>query len=281
MNVKVEDVMSEELVVGYVPGTIRDALRVLAKHNVSGMPILKKETKTVVGVLTRSDVFRKPDEDQLALIMSKDLHFVEKDTEIEDAAKLLYEHRIHGLPVINNRKNLVGIVSPTDIIKNMPDKSGELIETYFTNIVVPVHQDTPIDIIMEIINITRENALPVLDDNRKLVGIVTDGDLFKLSHIRESVSQTDLGMGGDEDSWSWEGIRDTVRLHYATSEVSLPPVPVKEVMITDVKKAYKNTPVNTVAEKLLKNNISHMPIVDSQDRLIGMVTDIDLMACMF
>jgi len=281
MNVKIEDIMSEDLIVGYVPGTVKDALSVLAKHNVSGMPILKKETKQVVGVLTRSDIFRNPDEDQLALIMSDDVHFVERDQDIEDAAKLFHEHRIHGLPVINNRKNLVGIISPTDILKAIPDKSGDLIENYFTNIVVPVYQDTPIDIIMEIINITHENALPVLNDERKLSGIVTDGDLFKLSHIRESVSQTDLGMGGDEDSWSWEGIRDTVRLHYATSEVALPPVPVKEVMITDVKKAYKNTPVNDVAKKLINNHISHMPIVDSDNRLIGMVTDIDLMACMF
>ena len=101
---------------------------------------------------------------------------------------------------------------------------------------------------MEIINITHENALRILNDERKLVGILTDGDLFKLSHIKESVSQTDLGMGGDEDAWTWEGIRDTIRLHYSTSEVSLPPVPAKEVMITDVIKAYENTPVNEVAE---------------------------------
>jgi len=278
--VKVEDVMSEDLIVGYVPGTVQDALRILAKHNVSGMPILKKDTKQVVGVLTRSDIFKNPDEDQLALIMSDDIRFVEKDQDIAEAAKLLYENRIHGLPVINNRKNLVGIISPTDILNVLPDKSEEVIENYFTNLVVPVHHDTPINIIMEIINITHENALPVLNDDRKVVGIVTDGDLFKLSHIRESVSQTDLGMGGDEDEWTWEGIRDTVRLHYATSEVILPQVPVKEVMITDVKKAYINTPVNEVAEKLVNNRISHMPIVDASDRLIGMVTDIDLMACM-
>jgi len=102
--------------------------------------------------------------------------------------------------------------------------------------------------------------------------------LFKLSHIKESVSQTDLGMGGDEDAWTWEGIRDTVRLHYSTSEVTLPPVPVKEVMITNVVKATENTPIKEVAEKMLKNRISHIPVVDSNDRLIGMVTDIDLMA---
>ena len=278
---KIEDVMSKELIVGYVPGTIKDALSILAKHNVSGMPILKKETKTVAGVLTRSDIFKNPDEDQLALIMSDEYHSVKPDQDIVDAAKLLYENRIHGLPVINNRNDLIGIISPTDIIKHMPERINEKIEDYFTNLVVPVYEDTPLNIIMEIINITHENALPVLNDERKLCGIVTDGDLFKLSHIRESVSQTDMGMGGDEDEWTWEGIRDTVRLHYSTSEVTLPPVPVKEVMITDVKKATKNTPVSDVAEKLVKNKISHMPVVDSEDRLVGMVTDIDLMACWF
>jgi CBS domain-containing protein len=273
--------MSEELVVGYVPGTVKDALKTLAKHNKSGMPILKKDTKIVVGVITRTDIFRNPDEDQLALIMSDNFHFVERDFDVKDAAKLLYENRIHGLPVVNNKKHLIGIVSPTDILKSIHKNISEEIEKYFTTLVVPVYQDTPIDIIMEIINITHENALPILNDERKLCGIVTDGDLFKLSHIRESVSMTNMGMGGDEDAWTWEGIRDTVRLHYSTSEVSLPQVPVKEVMISDVIKATKHSSVNDVAEKMLKNNISHIPVVDSNDRLVGMVTDIDLLACMF
>ena len=278
---KVEDVMSEELVVGYVPGNVKDALKILAKHNVSGMPILKKDTRTVVGVLTRTDIFKNPEEDQIALIMSDKYHFVEKEQNVKDAAKLLYEHRIHGLPVINNRENLVGIISPTDILKHIHKNITENIETYFTNLVVPIYHETPINIVMEIISITHEHALPVLNNDRKLCGIVTDGDLFKLSHIRESVSQTDLGMGGDEDAWTWEGIRDTVRFHYSTSEVTLPTVSVKEIMISDVIRASTNTPVNEVAKKMLKNNISHIPVVDSSDRLIGMVTDIDLMACMF
>jgi CBS domain-containing protein len=134
---------------------------------------------------------------------------------------------------------------------------------------------------MEIISVTRENALPVLDDDRKLCGIVTDGDLFKLSHIKESVSHSDMGMGGDEDEWTWEGIRDTVRLHYTTSEVALPPVPVKQIMVGDVIKATKNTPIHEVADKMIKNKISNIPVVDSDNRLLGMVTDIDLMACWF
>jgi len=273
--------MSENLIVGYVPGTIKDALKTLAKHNISGMPILKKDTKTVVGVLTRTDIFRNPEEDQIALIMSDNFHSVDKEQDIKEAAKLLFENRIHGLPVVNNRKNIVGIISPTDILRSFHQEVKESIENYLTNLVVPIYQDTPINIVMEIISITHEHALPILNDERKLVGIVTDGDLFKLSHIRESVSQTDLGMGGDEDAWTWEGIRDTVRLHYSTSEVSLPSVPVKEIMVTDVSKAFLNSPVSNIGKKMLERNISHIPVVDSNDRLLGMVTDIDLMAVMF
>jgi CBS domain-containing protein len=279
--VKVEEVMSENLIVGYVPGTVKDALSILAKHNRSGMPILKKDTRTVVGVVTRTDIFKNPDEDQLALIMSEDIQFVDRGQDVKDAAKLLYENRIHGLPVLNNRKQLVGIISPTDILKNLPKDINERIEDYFTHLVVPVYHETPINIVMEILSITREHALPVLYDERKLCGVVTDGDLFKLSHIRESVSATDIGMGGDEDEWTWEGIRDTIRLHYSTSEVALPPVAVKEVMITNVIKATKNTPVHEIADTMIKNKISHVPVVDSDDRLVGIVTDIDLMACWF
>jgi CBS domain-containing protein len=276
----VEDVMSTDLVVGYVPGTIKDALNILAKHNVSGMPILKKGTKNVVGVLTRSDIFKNADEEQLALIMSDKFQYIDKDQDIKVAAKLLFENRIHGLPVLNRRKNIVGIISPTDMLKILSEKNKDIIENYYTTMFVPVYHETPINIVMEIINITHENCLPVLNDDLKLSGIVSDGDLFKLSHIKESVSRSDMGMGSDEDQWTWEGIRDTVRLYYSTSEVTLPFVAVKEVMVTKIIKAFENTPVNEVAENMIKNKISHMPVVNENDRLIGMVTDIDLMAYM-
>ena len=277
----IEEVMSTDLIVGYVPGSIKDALDILAKNNVSGMPILKKDTKNVVGVITRTDIFKNSDEDQIALVMNEDFHYIKKDQDIIDAAKLLLENRIHGLPVINNKKNLVGIISPKDIIKKMLLKNNCTINDYFSNLVVPIYENTPINIVMEIINITNENALPILNDKLQLTGITSDGDLFKLSTIQEGIERSDLGLGSDEDQWTWEGIRDTVRLYYSTTQVTLPFVPVKEVMIRNVKKVSKNTPVSDVANMMIKNDISHIPIVNADDRLVGMVSDIDLMACMF
>ena len=185
-TMKVEEVMSKDLVVSFVPGTIHDVLKLLAKHDVSGMPVLKKDTKQVAGVVTRSDIFRHADEDQLALIMSPNPFTVNKDQDVKAAAKILYEKRIHGLPVVDKRNNLTGIISPTDILKMLPEKKNDIVDNYYTRNLVPVWYETPITLVMEIINITNETALPVLNDERELAGIVSEGDLFKLSHLRES-----------------------------------------------------------------------------------------------
>ena len=280
-DMKVKEVMSKELIVTYVPGTVKDALRTLAKHNVSGMPVLRKGTKELAGVVTRSDIFRNPNEEQLALIMSSEPFVIGPDDDVKKAAKLFYENRIHGLPVINNKKELLGIISPRDLLRLVVERNNRLVESYLSNVCVPVYQETPLPVLMEIITITNESALPVLNDDLKLAGIVTDGDLFKLSHIKESVSASNLGLGDDEDAWTWEGIRDVLRLYYSTSKVDLPQVPVKEIMVVNVSKAFRKTPISEVAQTMLKKQISQVPVIDADERLVGMVTDIDLMRAVY
>ncbi len=278
---KVEEIMNKELIVGYVPGTVEDALKILAEHNVSGIPILKKGTDKLVGVVTREDIFKNAEEDQLAMIVNEEYISINKDQDIADAAKLFYEHRIHGLPVIDKNHKLVGILSPSEILKIIIEKNITIeVKELHARTVVPVYMDTPINIIMEIISITTEDALPILNDNGKLIGIVTDGDIFKLSELKEGLEQSSIGLGDDEDQWTWEGIRDTVRMYHATSEVSFPKIPVKEIMVKDVKTATKSTKVIDIAKMMIKNKISHIPIVDSETRLLSMIDDIDLMQCL-
>jgi len=276
----VEEIMSKDLIVGYVPGTVEEALTILSKNDVSGIPVLKKGTDIIKGVVTRSDIFKNAEEDQLAMIMNEEYCSVKPKDSIEKAARLLYEKRIHGLPVVNNKKQLVGIISPKELLKVLiREQHDETVESLATVRVVPVYKETPVNIVMEIIKITNENALPVLDENRKVVGIVSDGDIFKLSHIKEEIEESKMGIGDDEDEWTWEGIRDTVRMYHSTSEVSLPMDPVEKVMVKNVKTATKRTPICDVAKMMIKNDISHIPLVNSEHRLIAMITDIDLMNC--
>jgi CBS domain-containing protein len=279
---KIEEIMSKNLIVGYVPGTVADALKILAENNVSGIPILKKDTKKIVGVVTREDIFKNPDEDQIAMVMKEDFHFIQKNKDVKDAAKVFYEEKIHGLPVVDNQKNLVGILSPRELLQVVSAEcKKELTKDYISNVVVPVYTETPVNIIMEIINITNQNALPVLDDSKKVVGLVTDGDIFKLSEIKEGIKQSNIGIGDDEDQWTWEGIRDTVRLYHSISEVSLPKIPVKEIMIKEVITATRTTPVCDVARLMVKHKFGNIPVVNEHSHLKGMISDTNLMKVLF
>ena len=130
---------------------------------------------------------------------------------------------------------------------------------------------------MKIFRLTDASALPVLDENGDLAGIVADGDLFTFSHLHETVAKSDIGIGEDEDLWTWEGIRDIMRLYYETAKIQLPAVPVKEVMVKDVITAFRKSKISDVAKKMLENDVDQLPILDEKDDVIGMVYDIDLM----
>jgi len=279
---KIETIMSKKLIVGYVPGTVADALKTLAEHDVSGIPILKKNTNKLVGVVTREDIFKNPDEDQIAMVMNQDFLYISKDKDIKEAAKIFYEEKIHGLPVVDSHKNLVGIISPHELLKVVDTEcKTEIAKDYISFYVVLVYTDTTVNIIMEIINITHQNALPVLDDSKKVVGLVTDGDIFKLSEIKEGIKQSNIGIGDDEDQWTWEGIRDNVRLYHSISQVSLPTIPVEEVMIKDVITATRSTPVCDIARLMVKHKFGNIPIVNEQNHLKGIISDSNIMKVLF
>ncbi len=57
-------------------------------------------------------------------IMAKKLYTVKAGATIEEAALLMYKHKIGGLPVLDDEDNLVGIITETDIFKMLVDVMG-------------------------------------------------------------------------------------------------------------------------------------------------------------
>ena len=275
-ELKIRDVMDKNPPIAEVPGRREDALRILAKYEVSGVPIVKAGTKKFAGIVTRKDIFMHSDEDQLAILMNKNPVTISPDASIKRAAKIFYEKRIHGIPVIK-RGELIGVVSPKDVLKIISKTDGYEVEKYLSPFFIPIYEETPLPVVMKIFRVTDISAMPVLDDNGKLTGIVSDGDLFNFSLVRETISKSDIGIGEDEDIWTWEGIRDVMRLYYETSKIELPSVPVKEVMIKNIITVYRKSKLAEVAKKMIDNNINQMPVMDEDDELIGVIHDIDLM----
>jgi IMP dehydrogenase len=97
---------------------IRDALELMKKYRISGVPITNEEGKAV-GILTNRDLrFVKNVDQPIANVMTKtNLVTVPPGTTLEKAKESLHEHRIEKLLVVDDRGNLKGLITIKDIEK--------------------------------------------------------------------------------------------------------------------------------------------------------------------
>jgi CBS domain-containing protein len=114
MNVK--DVMTTDVISVLEESTVEDAARLLARHRISGLPVLNRTGK-LTGLVTEYDLISKQGH-SVADIMSRGVISVTEDTDVEEVAHLLTNRRIRRVPVVSGDQ-LVGIVSRSDLVKQI------------------------------------------------------------------------------------------------------------------------------------------------------------------
>lgn len=123
--------------------------------------------------------------------MSKPVITVRQDTNVEEALRLMHSEDIRRLPVVDKAGNMVGIVSELDLLKVSPSPATSLsvyeipyllakikMKDVMTKDVVSVSEDTTLEEAARVMSDNKIGGLPVLRD-KKVVGIVTETDLFK------------------------------------------------------------------------------------------------------
>ena len=96
---------------------VQDALDLMKHYSISGVPITVE--KKLVGILTNRDLrFENNLEQKIGQVMTKDKLVTAKEgTTLEDAKKILQEHRIEKLPVVDDHFELKGLITIKDIEK--------------------------------------------------------------------------------------------------------------------------------------------------------------------
>jgi CBS domain-containing protein len=274
----VEEVMTPNPIVAQVPGNRNDVLKIMVKHNLTGLPVVRRNDGSLAGLITRQDIFEKPDEDQLALIMNRDPSFIGPKDNVKKAAQIFCTKHIRHLPVVES-KRLVGIVTPTNLLSVVEKSATDVpVENVIRSPCVPIYQDAPLAVALVTFKVTKASALPVLDETGRLSGILTDRDIFNKSYINGSVAMADLGIGQDEDEWTWEGLRNVMKLWYEVSKIELPGLPVREIMIRSPITVFKKTSVSEAARIMRKNDFGQLPVRDSKDNLLAMIYDFDVIS---
>ncbi len=112
--------------------TVREALEVMKKYSISGIPIVENEN--LVGILTNRDLRFEPNLDlEVAKVMTNG-HMITAPvgTTLEEAEVILQKHRIEKLPVVDKNGKLKGLITFKDIQKKKryphacKDKHGRL-----------------------------------------------------------------------------------------------------------------------------------------------------------
>ena len=274
MKILVRDVMVREVAYAEIPGNRDDVLKTLQDRKVSGLPVVKKGE--VVGIITRSDLLRNREEDQTALLMTRDPVVISPDRSIVEASKLLIQHKIRRLPVVEG-KELVGLVTVADIVRVAEGMNiEESIEPYLEKETVVLWSEMPLPVAGSLMEFAAVEACPVIDTDLKLVGMISDRDLIKASVIEDSVEKTDMSADGGEDAWMWDRVMRTINKYYTVSRIRLRDIPVREAMVPP-KTAFKTDKVSDCAAVMRKNRIDQMPVVKTSRKLMGMLKDTDIL----
>jgi acetoin utilization protein AcuB len=123
--------------------------------------------------------------------MSRPVISVSPDMPINDALAMFKKEHIRRAPVMKDGK-LVGIVSDRDLLNASPSSVTTLsiwelnyliskvtVKKVMTKKVITVNKDTPIEEAARIMADSKIGGLPVVDSG-KVVGIITETDLFKI-----------------------------------------------------------------------------------------------------
>ena len=99
---------------------VSDALEVMKKYKISGVPITQKDGR-LVGILTNRDLrFETRFDIPIRKVMTKDhLITVPVGTTLEQAEEILHEHRVEKLLVVDDQYNLKGLITVKDIQKKL------------------------------------------------------------------------------------------------------------------------------------------------------------------
>ncbi len=266
--------MTKDVVSVEIPGNRDDVLRILKRTGISGVPVTKD--KKLVGIITRKDLLRKPGETQLGLLMTPNPIVVRPDNTIVDAAELMIKYNIRRLPVVENN-NLCGLISISDLVGAISRmKIKEEIKLRFTTHTFALWEKTPLPLVGSIMEISGFDAIPILNEDSRLTGIISERDLIRHSCIEDSVEVSDFSNGTDDDEWTWESIRDNHSISYGVSRVQLPNKEVKEAMIVDVISVPQNAEVSDCALKMKRERVDQLPVTNGDKRMVSMLFDREL-----
>jgi IMP dehydrogenase len=128
-----ESVMIEQPYTIKADMKVDGAKKMMQEYGVSGL-LVEDEDRTLNGIITNRDIiFEKNMERKISELMTKNVITAKYGTTMEQAKEIIHKHRIEKLPIVDDKKRIVGLITSKDIMKMdqypsaSKDKKGRLL----------------------------------------------------------------------------------------------------------------------------------------------------------
>lgn len=130
---RAENVMIYDPITISKDGTVRDAIQLMNEYGIGGIPVVS-EDHTLIGIVTNRDLrFEKKGDRPITEVMThENLITTTQKTNLIQAADILQHHKIEKLPIVDEHRKLIGLITYKDITKakdrpnSCKDKQGRL-----------------------------------------------------------------------------------------------------------------------------------------------------------
>jgi CBS domain-containing protein len=306
-DVKVSEVMRREVATVQPHSPITEVIELLLDKDFTAVPVTDEQGK-VVGMVSDSDLLTRGGMNvTLSLKRAADPEFVRKLHEsLEDpkrnvsevmtrevvttspevvlgrAAKVMVEKHLKRLPVVNQEGKLVGILGRLDILNTIaaahlpewhpkahPVSQQATVSDVMTPEVPTIHESAMVEEIFELLVSSAHKRVVVVDDQRRVVGIIADSDL--ISRVSRE---------------SWPGVIELLRARIPIARISgearkhlqkLQAKSVKELMTREVITVHEKMPVASALALSAEKRVKRLPVVDDNGKLLGIVGRTEMM----
>jgi len=153
--VKVKNWMNKNIITISPDAGLKDAIEIMHHHSIRHLPVLDKDK--MLGFVTESNLRQYLLTDMMNDLSMADVMIInpitiDPNASVDSAARLIYQYKIGGLPVLEKRK-LVGIITITDILGAFIELLGLLEESTRMDIVLDERQGSIDDVLKVIRNL--------------------------------------------------------------------------------------------------------------------------------
>lgn len=207
-------------------------------------------------------------------VMSRDIKMLTPRQTLRQAWEQMLQQSVKALPVVDSQGNVIGILTDGDLINRagvaqrlsiarhfeaemirkeleMLDQSHQLVQDIMSKPVVTIHSDASIGVAVNLMKKHQLKRLPVVNEKEVLVGMLSRFDILRLVVPSATKELPPLSVPG-----------------YVRK--------VSDIMSPLVPTVFENDNIATVIHTLLENNSHRLIVVDSQNKVIGILSDGDV-----